>query len=78
MTALELNGVEGVIDHLYKGHLVRDVDTKKAKYRGEKYKSLDDFKRRKFENLIVIDSELPVIVLYNGSRKHRHNPHIYE
>lgn len=78
---LEFNDIKGVNGYYGRWNtFVLDVNTKLATFQGKKLRDMDDHFRKKFENLLVIaspDGRMPV-VLYNGQRRHRHNPRLFD
>lgn len=75
MTPLELNGVSGYTQRAWNGISVVDVSTEKATYRGREYRQLDNFERRKLENLIIINGGKHFTrVVYDGERRAIGNP----
>jgi hypothetical protein len=68
MSLFRTLGDEGLEIHYRKGKKVIEVDTKKAKFRGMTVGSLGGYGRHKFENLLVIESNMndrtPVKFLY--------------
>jgi hypothetical protein len=73
--AFLFNGITGIQERKGRGHHVFEVDTKRATYRGRKYKELSSFERRKFENLVLLSAmPEPTAILYDGERKLMGNP----
>lgn len=57
------------------GSKIIEIDTKKAEYRGNKYRDMSSFQRLKFENLFVLSNMKEKLhILYDGEKKLKGNP----
>ena len=60
---------EGVEAHVWKDNLVLEVDGYKAKYQDKKWVDLNNYEKRKYENLLFLKfpKELPIFT-YNTNK----------
>ena len=56
------------------GSKIVNIDTRKAMWRGKKYRGFTNTERIKFENLFVLNNALtPIHILYDGEKRFKGN-----